>query len=54
MLLAYAKEIEGIIKDIKYHLEKCKARLGVQYALYCKVVKISYILFSITEVDILE
>ena len=54
VLLVYDKEIEEIIKDVKYSLERCKIRIGVQCIQYPEVMKIGYILFLTSKVDIVE
>ena len=54
MLIAHYEEIEEIIRDMKYSLEKHKIRIGVQCIQHPKVVKIGYILFLIPKVDIVE
>ena len=54
VLLVYDEEIEEIIKDVKYSLERCKIRIGVQCIQYPEVMKIGYILFLTSKVGIVE
>ena len=54
VLLVYNEEIEEIIKDVKYSLERYKIRIGVQCIQYPEVMKIGYILFLTSKVDIVE
>ena len=54
VLLVHNEEIEEIIRDAKYSLERYKIMIGVQCMQHLEVVKIGYILFLMPKVDISE
>ena len=54
VLIAHDKEIEDIMSNAKYSLERHKTRIGVQCMQHHEVVKIGYILFLILKAGIIE
>ena len=54
VLIAYNKDVEGIIEDLKIGLEMYNRKIRKQRIQHYEVVKIGYIMQLLTKVDILE